>query len=47
MEGNYTRSREMEGHIVGGKNSNRVIKASYGDDDEYLLLELRFSFCNI
>jgi hypothetical protein len=33
MEGNYTRSREMEGHSVGGKNSNRVIKASDGDDD--------------
>jgi hypothetical protein len=34
MEGNYTRSREMEGHGVGGKNSNRVIKASDDDDDD-------------
>lgn len=33
MEGNYTRSREMEGHRVGGKNSNRVINAKEEEDN--------------
>jgi hypothetical protein len=28
MEGNYSRSRGMEGYGVGGKSSNRVINAS-------------------
>jgi len=27
MEGNYSRSREMERYSVGGKNSNKVINA--------------------
>jgi hypothetical protein len=34
MEGNYPRSKKMEGHSVGGKNSNRVINASDDDDDD-------------
>jgi len=42
MEGNYPRSREMEEHSVGGKNSNRVINASDDDDDFSYLICLSF-----
>lgn len=31
MEGNYSRSRKMEGYSDGGKNSYRVINASEED----------------
>lgn len=34
MEGSYPRSREIERHSVGSKNSNRVINASDDDDDK-------------
>ena len=37
LEGNYTRSREMEGHSIGGKNSNRFIKASEEEEEELLI----------
>jgi len=37
MEGNYSRSREMEGYSVGGKNFNRVINASEEEEEDNLL----------
>jgi hypothetical protein len=34
MEGNYSRSIEMEGHSDGGKYSNRFVNANEAEEDD-------------